>query len=151
MGRERATYGAMEALRNARAIDPADPRIGELTRALAQTQAAPPSAAAAFARANQLRDARRFAEAEAEAAYRYALRLDPAHAAAHNNLGILLAMRGETDEAARQFEDVLRLDPNDATAHFNLGALLAKQGKFDDAIPHFERAIAIQPGYDAAR
>jgi tetratricopeptide (TPR) repeat protein len=141
----------MEALRNARAIDPADPRIGELTRALAQTQAAPPSAAAAFARANQLRDARRFAEAEAEAAYRYALRLDPAHAAAHNNLGILLAMRGETDEAARQFEDVLRLDPNDATAHFNLGALLAKQGKFDDAIPHFERAIAIQPGYDAAR
>ena len=65
-------------------------------------------------------------------------------------LGIMLAMKGETAPAARQFAEVLRLDPRDAAAHYNLGVLLARQGRFDEAIAHYEEALRIEPGYESA-
>lgn len=141
--------GAVAAFGRAQALSPGDPAIAEFLRAASQMPQAPPTAGAAFERANALRDQRRLADAEA--AYRETLRLDANHAGAHNNLGILLAMRGEAAEALQHFTGVLRLDPRDATAHFNLGALLARQGKFDEAIPHFEQVLALQPDYEAAR
>jgi Flp pilus assembly protein TadD len=48
------------------------------------------------------------------------LRLNPNNADAHNELGALLANRGEIAEAIPHFEQALRLDPNHAGARENL-------------------------------
>ncbi|MGB8647314.1 MAG: tetratricopeptide repeat protein [Anaerolineae bacterium] len=65
--------------------------------------------------------------AEAEAAYREAIRLKADYAMAYNNLGALLAKdasRGAEAEAA--YREAIRLQPDYATAYYNLGWLLAK-------------------------
>ena len=85
------------------------------------------------------------------AAFSKAIELAPNLPEAHNNLGIVFAMRGETGQAMRHFEQGLALDPRDATAHFNLGLLLAKQGRTADAIGRYEEAIRLDPGYEDAR
>ncbi len=46
-----------------------------------------------------------------------------------NNLGVLLASRGKTDEAKLAFEHALRNNPNYATAHENLGDVLLHQAQ----------------------
>lgn len=48
----------------------------------------------------------------------------PELAEVQNNLGVLLAARGKTDEARLAFEHALRNNPNDAVAHENLGDVL---------------------------
>ena len=48
----------------------------------------------------------------------------PELAEVQNNLGVLLAARGKTDEARLAFEHALRNNPNDALAHENLGDVL---------------------------
>ncbi len=53
---------------------------------------------------------------------------------AHNNLGLLLVGRGETDEAIAHYRKVLEIKPDYAEAHNNLGVALAACGQFDEAI-----------------
>ena len=48
---------------------------------------------------------------------------------AHNNLGTALSLKGETDEAIRQFQEALRLKPDLADARRNLDAVLATKQK----------------------
>lgn len=146
--------GALAAVREARRLRPKDPAIDAFARALenlpdSAAPAAPSPARPAFERGNALRNEGRLGEAEA--AYREAIRLDPRHDAARNNLGILLAMSGKADDAAAEFLAVLRLNPRDAAAHLNLGVLRAKQGRRDDAAGHFEEALRLEPGNEAAR
>ena len=43
---------------------------------------------------------------------------------ANNNLGVLLANKGQTDEAISHYQDALRLKPDHAEAHNNLACLL---------------------------
>jgi protein O-mannosyl-transferase len=108
-----------------------------------------PEALTSYERANALRDQGRLADAEA--AYREAIRLDPAFAGARINLGIALAMRGVADEAASQLSEAIRLDPGDASAHYNLGALLARQGRTTEAKAQFEETLRISPGHAGAK
>jgi protein O-GlcNAc transferase len=63
--------------------------------------------------------------AQAETAYRTALRLNPRLATACVSLGIVLKARGEIDEAIASFQQALALDPNLSSARVNLGAALA--------------------------
>ncbi len=65
-----------------------------------------------------LEDAQR--PADAAAAYRRALALDPAAAKAQNNLGCLLEAAGDLAQAARCYESALRADPALANARDNL-------------------------------
>ena len=58
---------------------------------------------------------------QAQAAYRQILTIDPAHADAHNNLGIALGGLGRPAEAEASFREALRLRPNYPEAHYNLG------------------------------
>jgi tetratricopeptide (TPR) repeat protein len=53
--------------------------------------------------------------------YKYALRLEPDFARAHNNLGDAYADQGRTDEAIEEYRVASRLDPNFALPHYNLG------------------------------
>jgi cytochrome c-type biogenesis protein CcmH/NrfG len=49
---------------------------------------------------------------EARAVLERSVRLQPANAQAHFNLGLLAAARGQAADAIRHFEEALRLDPD---------------------------------------
>jgi tetratricopeptide (TPR) repeat protein len=67
--------------------------------------------------------------AEAENAYRHALKLDPAHADTANNLGCLLARQGKFREAAREFRSGLVHDPDSPVLQQNLRLALQRLEK----------------------
>ena len=61
---------------------------------------------------------------DARAALDHALAIDPGHAAANTQLGILLREQGKFHEAEAAYRKALATDPNHALAHYNLGVLL---------------------------
>jgi Tfp pilus assembly protein PilF len=83
--------------------------------------------------------------ADAIAAYRRALALNPKLADAHNNLGTLLAADNQAAEAAQCFREALRLNPGHADAHGNLGSLLEADGRLADARAAYESAVQMAP------
>lgn len=126
---------------------------GQLALAIKHIEAAlqqrPDSAPAHYNLANVLRRIHgRLKDAIAE--YQISLRLNPAYAEAHNNLGDALAAVGRTAEAATQFATALQLRPNYAEAHNNLGMMLIREGKFTEAIRQYELALRIHPRFAAA-
>src|SRR4029453_4815851 len=64
---------------------------------------------------------------------------------AHNNLGIVLAQKGEIDEAIAHYRKTLEMSPDFADADYNLGNALLQKGEIDAAILHCQRAVTIQP------
>lgn len=82
----------------------------------------------------------------AERFYRDSLKLNPYDSRALNNIGAILAQRGNDKEAFERFLLAFRLNPSDATSNHNLGQVLLDQGKARKAIPYFRRAIADDPG-----
>lgn len=89
--------------------------------------------------------------AEAIAAWREALRLEPEDAKANNNLGGLLLGQGRLDEAEACLRRALRSDPELAGARSSLGVLLMQRGRWEEARVQFERAIALAPSSAEAR
>jgi len=57
---------------------------------------------------------------------------------AYLDLGILLAQRRDSDEAARHFREAIRIDPSKPDAHYRLGRLLNSLGRVQDAQAEFE-------------
>ena len=83
--------------------------------------------------------------AEARAAYRRALEIDPKHADAHVNLGCLEHEAGHLREAERHYRTALGLRPGDATASFDLGVVLEDLGRLREARTAYEQALASEP------
>ena len=79
------------------------------------------------------------------------MRLDPAHAEAHSNLGVALARRGRSTEAIDHYREALRLDPRQTQAYSNLGNALLQQGQVREAIAQFEEGLSIDPADPQAR
>lgn len=77
--------------------------------------------------------------------YRVVLHKAPDHADAHVNLGRLLQVRGQFQEAERHYRTALALTPKDATAAFNLGTALEDQSRWEDAIAAYAQAVALDP------
>lgn len=77
--------------------------------------------------------------------YRVVLQKAPDHADAHVNLGRLLQVRGQSEEAERHYRTALALSPRDATAAFNLGTALEDQGRWEGAIQAYATAVTIDP------
>ena len=86
-----------------------------------------------------------------EALMRHRLEIDPANAAAHFNLGVLLLSRKDTTSAIGHLRDALRLDPEQPMAWNDLGAALLSQGMLEDALEQFRHALRIEPDYTSAR
>jgi tetratricopeptide (TPR) repeat protein len=80
-----------------------------------------------------------------------ALRLQPHHAEAANNLGNILLERGQAESAAEQFRSALRSWPDFALACNNLGNALRLLGDTTGALAHFRRAVQLDPNLPAAR
>ena len=97
---------------------------------------------------------------EAQAAFRRALALEPAHRGAHLSLGYLLHQSGHLDEAVLHYRlaaesdpadpdaagpDPTDGDPVDGLAAFNLGVALEDLGRPEEALHAYRQAIDVDP------
>ncbi len=76
----------------------------------------------------------------AEAEFRRALELNPKSATARNNLGTVLARRGDLQGALEQFQLAADL----ATAHNNLAVVLLEIGQYEQSREELVKALAIR-------
>ena len=97
---------------------------------------------------NALFDLGRYAEAEA--AYRDALRADPDYVIAYNNLGRALYELGRYAEAEAAYRDALRTDPDYAYSHNGLGVTLYELGRYTEAEAAYRDALRADPDYAIA-
>ncbi len=79
---------------------------------------------------------------QAEEAFRRAVELDPGHADACVNLGVLLHERGDVEGAELCYRLALRAAADKARASYNLGVALEDQGQAADAVRAYEEAVA---------
>jgi tetratricopeptide (TPR) repeat protein len=79
----------------------------------------------------------------AEIAYLQALDEDPGNGTAHNNLGLLLAQKGQEREALTHFEAALSINPHSDAAHLNKGNLHLANGEMEQAYYHYTKAIEL--------
>jgi GT2 family glycosyltransferase len=88
--------------------------------------------------------------AQAEQAYRDALRIDPANPIALSNLGVVIAERGDAAGALEVFDRLFAIDPADETARLTAARVLAQRGQPFDAARHVEEVLALSPGQRGA-
>ena len=87
---------------------------------------------------------------EALAHYQEAIRLQPADAAHHSNLGYVLVLLGRPEEAEVACREALRLKPDFANAMHNLAITRNLQGYLDEAIAINTEALRLDPGHAGA-
>ena len=81
---------------------------------------------------------------DAEKMYRVALEIGP-NADVHENLGHVLARKGDTNAALFEYQEAVRCDPNNATTQNRLAETFVRRGRNEDALPHFSEAARLQP------
>ena len=80
-----------------------------------------------------------------ESLMRDTLGKNPAAWTSCNDLGIVLAKRGNYDAAITEFQNALRCNPDYADARLNLGLSLVLQGKPAEAEPQFLAVLQVKP------
>jgi tetratricopeptide (TPR) repeat protein len=81
----------------------------------------------------------------AEQLLRKALAENPRNANAHNNLGTILAEKGNLNEAKVHYSHALTHDPGEHNARRNLAAILLEQGDVAEAIALYRVVVQAQP------
>jgi len=84
---------------------------------------------------------------QAEQLYSRAIRLDPALAIAHTNLGNIRFRRGDIPAAEVLYRRAIAIDPHQPEAHYNLGYVMLERGDAREATAYFERAIEGDPRF----
>ena len=95
-------------------------------------------------------------QADAEAAYRHAIRQAPDYVDPYLNLGVMLCDAGRCKEAVALYRDALRHCPGEALLHFNLAIALEDLQRTDEALACYEKCMQLSPTfadahYNAAR
>lgn len=80
-----------------------------------------------------------------ETLWRDTLAKNPSSWMAHSNLGMVLAARGEREEAETHYRSALRLNPGNGEAQFNLANLLVATGRTEESLQHYEAALRFSP------
>ena len=80
-----------------------------------------------------------------------AIRINPAVAGFHSNLGAALKELGKLEPALASLRRAVALDPNLAEAHKNLGLVLKDLGHSEQAAASLERALHLNPNNEEAR
>ena len=88
--------------------------------------------------------------AEAEKSWRRVLEVDPDHAEAWNNLGVLYRRRGDDEKALDAFLEAQERSPDRPDIPYNIGNLHKGAGRHDEAVAAYNRAIEIDPNYAPA-
>ena len=84
---------------------------------------------------------------EAIQTYLRLLELEPAHAAAHINLGTLYYNRQDFAAAEKHYRAAVGADDRYALAYFDLGNVLDETGRFVEAASAYKTAIQLAPTY----
>jgi tetratricopeptide (TPR) repeat protein len=79
--------------------------------------------------------------ADAVAAYKSAIALDPANADLYNCLGMAWDQIGKPEEAKAAFEQAAAINPNVAEAFYNLGSRYEEQHRLPEAIRAYEKCL----------
>jgi predicted O-linked N-acetylglucosamine transferase (SPINDLY family) len=83
--------------------------------------------------------------AEAQAAYRKVLDLEPGRADVHGHLAILALEQGAFEEAETLARRATELDPGQASAWNNLATIQAARGDLQAAVALWQRAVDLEP------
>jgi len=78
------------------------------------------------------------------------MQLDPCHARAHVNLGLLHKQANALGQAEECYRRAIATDPTLAEAHLNLGTLLHQMGRPNEAENSFRQAVANEPALATA-
>ena len=82
---------------------------------------------------------------EAEKLYRQVLAMDPNHAGACQNLGVLAFQVGRNDAAVPLLKRALELAPNNASMYCNLGDAYTAMRQGDEALAAYKKAVELDP------
>jgi tetratricopeptide (TPR) repeat protein/peroxiredoxin len=82
--------------------------------------------------------------------FQQALRLNPHHLAALDNLGNAYRLQKRWDDARKTLERALEVAPQDAEANYSLGMIFAQTGDNAKAYEHLQRALQARPDYPEA-
>jgi hypothetical protein len=83
--------------------------------------------------------------------WRHALTVTTANDFAHNNLGVVLAQRGQFEDAAAHFAAAVEINPRNDNAQVNLARAYLVMGKPQAAIDRLHTALAVHPENAEAR
>ena len=81
----------------------------------------------------------------AKAAFVEALRMDPTHFEALNDLAALACASGHTSAARTAYHQAVRCHPSNPIGHVNLANLLTEDGDYGAARDHFRTALGLEP------
>ncbi len=84
---------------------------------------------------------------EAFLCFEQAVRLDPAYAPAHLNLGVAYLRKGDADQAMGFLRRAVELDPDFVQAHIILASSLQDRGDQTGAVEHYEIAARLDPTF----
>jgi tetratricopeptide (TPR) repeat protein len=88
--------------------------------------------------------------ADAEAAIREAIRLNPGSADAHSDLGKALRYMEQYPEAEAAYREAIRLDPDMLPAYWGLGIVFHDAGQYAEAEAAYRRVIGLTPEHSSA-
>jgi len=89
--------------------------------------------------------------AEAEAALKRALELDPENGWAHLELGTLCLDRDRLSDAAAELEKAIAIDRSNSGAYGQLGRIYHRQGRWPEAEASLRKALELDPRDGGAR
>lgn len=79
--------------------------------------------------------------------YQNALRINPADAKTHYNLGMACSESGDTDAAIDSFKYAIKITPDYALAYNGMGNALKDKGELEQAIKTYRQALKIEPEF----
>jgi tetratricopeptide (TPR) repeat protein len=87
---------------------------------------------------------------DSESLWGRVLQVDSASYLANNNLGVVLAEQGRSNEAIAHYRRSIATRDSYVYSHNNLGYELAQRGDVDGAIAEYRKALAINPSFAEA-
>jgi tetratricopeptide (TPR) repeat protein len=77
--------------------------------------------------------------------YKEAVRKDPSNLENRIVLGYTYYLKGDHDEAIKQFDNVLEQDKNNYDARYNMGLVYLSEERYNEALIEFEKAVKSAP------
>jgi tetratricopeptide (TPR) repeat protein/peroxiredoxin len=82
--------------------------------------------------------------------FQYALKIDPEHSIALQNLGSAYRQKKDWPAAKQALDRSLALNPDDAEANYTLGMVYAQQDDAEHAYQYLQKALTARPAYPEA-